>query len=37
VSAIAGTFVEIQAFGTNAADLERAVEAAFLAIAQCID
>jgi len=29
-----GTFVEIQAFGTNAADLERAVEAAFLAIAQ---
>ena len=29
-----GTFVEIQAFGTNAAGLERAVEAAFLAIAQ---
>jgi thiamine biosynthesis lipoprotein len=29
-----GTFVEIQAFGTNAADLERAVEAAFLAIAR---
>jgi FAD:protein FMN transferase len=29
-----GTFVEIQAFGTNAAELEGAVEAAFLAIAQ---
>jgi thiamine biosynthesis lipoprotein len=29
-----GTFAEIQAFGTNAAELERAVEAAFLAIAQ---
>jgi len=29
-----GTFVEIQAIGTNAADLEAAVEAAFLAIAQ---
>jgi thiamine biosynthesis lipoprotein len=29
-----GTFVEIQAFGTNAAKLEGAVEAAFLAIAQ---
>src|SRR5436309_4256530 len=28
-----GTFVEIQAFGTNAAELEEAVEAAFLAIA----
>ena len=28
-----GTFVEIQAFGTNAAELEDAVEAAFLAIA----
>ena len=29
-----GTFVEIQAFGTSHADLEGAVEAAFLAIAQ---
>jgi FAD:protein FMN transferase len=29
-----GAFVAIQAFGTDAADLERAVEAAFLAIAQ---
>ena len=29
-----GTFVEIQAFGTNAAELEHAVEAAFLAIAR---
>ena len=29
-----GTFVEIQALGTNAAELECAVEAAFLAIAQ---
>ena len=29
-----GTFVEIQAFGTNAVELERVVEAAFLAIAQ---
>ena len=29
-----GTFVEIQAFGTNAAELEGAVEAAFLPIAQ---
>src|SRR5262245_55425343 len=29
-----GTFVEIQAFGTNAAKLEAAVEGAFLAIAQ---
>jgi thiamine biosynthesis lipoprotein len=29
-----GTFVEIQGFGTNAADLESAIEAAFLAIAQ---
>src|SRR5262245_32108862 len=29
-----GTFVEIQAFGTNAAELEHSVEAAFLAIAQ---
>ena len=29
-----GTFVEIQAFGTSAAELESAVEAAFLAIAQ---
>ena len=29
-----GTFVEIQAFGTNAAELEGAIEAAFLAIAQ---
>ena len=28
-----GTFVEVQAFGTNAAELEAAVEAAFLAIA----
>ena len=28
-----GTFVEIVAFGTNAAELERAIEAAFLAIA----
>jgi thiamine biosynthesis lipoprotein len=28
-----GTFVEIQAFGTNAAELEGAVEASFLAIA----
>ena len=28
-----GTFVEIQAFGTNAAELEDAVDAAFLAIA----
>jgi FAD:protein FMN transferase len=28
-----GTFVEIQAFGTKAAELEDAVEAAFLAIA----
>jgi thiamine biosynthesis lipoprotein len=29
-----GTFVEIQAFGSNADDLEGAIEAAFLAIAQ---
>ena len=29
-----GTFVDIQAFGTNSAELESAVEAAFLAIAQ---
>jgi thiamine biosynthesis lipoprotein len=29
-----GTFVEIQAFGTDAADLESAVNAAFLAITQ---
>jgi thiamine biosynthesis lipoprotein len=29
-----GAFVAIQAFGTDAADLERAVEAGFLAIAQ---
>lgn len=29
-----GTFVEIQGFGTNAAELEDAIEAAFLAIAQ---
>jgi FAD:protein FMN transferase len=29
-----GTFVEIQAFGTNAAELEGAIEAAFLAIAR---
>jgi FAD:protein FMN transferase len=29
-----GTFVEIQAFGTNPTDLEAAVEAAFLAITQ---
>ena len=29
-----GTLVEIQAFGTNAADLEGAIDAAFLAIAQ---
>jgi len=29
-----GTFVEIQAFGTNTAELEDAVEAAFLAIAR---
>jgi thiamine biosynthesis lipoprotein len=29
-----GTFVEIQAFGTNTAELEHAVETAFLAIAQ---
>ena len=29
-----GTFVEIQAFGTNAAELEDAVDAAFLAIAR---
>jgi len=29
-----GAFVAIQAFGTDAGDLERAVEAAFLAIAQ---
>jgi thiamine biosynthesis lipoprotein len=29
-----GTFVEIQVFGTNAAELEDAVEAAFLAIAR---
>ena len=29
-----GTFVEIQAFGTNAAELEGAIEAAFLAIPQ---
>jgi FAD:protein FMN transferase len=29
-----GTFVEIQAFGTNAAELDDAIEAAFLAIAQ---
>src|SRR6266849_5123313 len=28
-----GTFVEIQVFGTNATELEHAVEAAFLAIA----
>src|SRR5437899_11999796 len=28
-----GTFVEIQAFGTNAVELEDAIEAAFLAIA----
>jgi thiamine biosynthesis lipoprotein len=28
-----GTFVDVQAFGTNAAELESAVEAAFLAIA----
>jgi thiamine biosynthesis lipoprotein len=30
---ILGTFVEIQAFGTNAAELEDAVEAAYLAFA----
>ena len=29
-----GTFVEIQAFGSNAAELERAIDAAFLAVAQ---
>jgi len=29
-----GTFVDIQAFGTNSAELKSAVEAAFLAIAQ---
>jgi thiamine biosynthesis lipoprotein len=29
-----GTFVEIQAFGANAAELESAIDAAFLAIAQ---
>jgi thiamine biosynthesis lipoprotein len=29
-----GTFVEIQAFGTNAADLNHAIDAAFAAIAQ---
>ena len=31
---ILGTFVEMQAFGTNADELEDAIEAAFLAIAQ---
>jgi thiamine biosynthesis lipoprotein len=31
---VLGTFVEIQAFGTNATELEDAVEAAFLAIAK---